>query len=544
MINGEGTEVKPISAITSPSDPPGDRDSDGGDDLSHYSSCGGESEFERYCSASSAMGTPSFRGSSFQDSDFGSLKSFKLGGENTDFKNIGAERVLSGYRESECGSGSGGGNEFCCDEKDNGTLNLNGRMDGFAVSDVDLRGNFYVDGDWGNEIVIENEKKGNSEVSSRIPGDFLKIGEGKGSYVEKGSYNGERLEIDGREDRNLSDEGEASSRCEHSEGEDSMFGCGSDDDRKIDLYYGKNVLFRGGESGIKENQLVMNSAVAFGSNDWDDFVQESSENAIGSMVWDDIQAERQTVAQSGTGSSGFTAGNSVTYPNIVLDVRQDNVKNTPAACNQVEAGGKLPVTNANSLSTVSTNLLKLDARSEDAKGVLASSNQVSDIDELDEYLGSSSVHNIFQTEKDPLNKPAPTNEELKIGETESELKNEDMTTSEVMSIHHDIVFEKRNLEERNIELDPLSDSVANHNEPVPVKGKENKETKLFEDNNSFVLPLLADTNTGATTKNNFSSSFDQIEDHFVPIKVYFLLRICHSLNDKKTFLFLFLVIVV
>ncbi|KAL8457842.1 hypothetical protein ACS0TY_035637 [Phlomoides rotata] len=470
MINREGTEEKSSSVVTFPSGPAGDRESDGGDDLSHYSSCGGESEFERYCSASSAMGTPSFRGSSFQDSDFGSWKSFKLGGENTDFKSIGHERVLSGYHKSEC----------CDDEKGNGMLDLNGRMEGFVVGGVNLRG---------NEDYVE---KGNNEGNLRIPGD-------KG-YRES--------EIDRCEDRNISDEGEASSRCEHSEGEDSMFGFGSDDDRKIDLYYEKNVPFRGVESRIKENQLVMNSAVAFGSDDWDDFVQESSEDAVGLMSWGESQAKIPTVSQSGTRSSSFTAGNPVTNPNLVLDAPKDIARTTPTACNQVEDGGKLAEKNVN--------LVKLDPRSEIAKGVLLPSNQVSDIDELVEYIGNSCVHNIFQTDKDPSKEPATAKEEIKIGKTESEVKNEDVrSTSEIMSINQDMVFQKRDLEETNIEFNPLSDSVINRNDVVPLKGKE---TKLFEDNSSSELPSLAATDRSATTKNDFSSSFDQIENHFTPFK--------------------------
>ncbi|XP_057804538.1 uncharacterized protein LOC131019932 isoform X2 [Salvia miltiorrhiza] len=483
MIDGDGIEEKQSPAFATQ----GDRESDGGDDLSHYSSCGGESEFERYCSASSAMGTPSFRGSSLYDSDFGSLKSFKLGGEISDFNKIlGAERVLSGYRESECGSG---GNESCRDQKDNGALSLNGGFEGFFVGGVDLRGNFDADGDWGNGVVTESEMKGIADGNVRIAREFVETGKERrfrGS-VEKASDSGERLEIDGGEDKNLSDEGEASSRCEHSEGEDSMFGCGSDDERKIDLYYGKNAPFHVEESGLKENRLIMNSAVAFGSDDWDDFVHESSENTIDSMVWGEFQAESKTVGPSGS----------------------------PATCSQVESGDRSSEVKVNAQSTVSANLMKLDARCEDAKQVLASRNQVSDIDELDEYLGSvASVNDIFQTKKDPLEK-APANEEFI---TESEMENRNVPTSEAISMHHDIASKRRNLEDENIEVDPVSDSVSNQNDLVAAKGKEEKETRLSEDSSSFAFPLVADTRGSAAAKNNLSSAFDPIEDHFVPAK--------------------------
>ncbi|KAH6815739.1 hypothetical protein C2S51_020559 [Perilla frutescens var. frutescens] len=503
MTDGEGIEEKQSLAVATP----GDRESDGGDDLSQYSSCGGESEFEKYCSASSAMGTPSFRGTSFHDSDFGSLKSFKLGGETTDFNKIlGVERVSSGYRESECGSGG--------NEKVNGALNLNGGIEGFVVGGVDLRGNlnFDVDGDWGNGVVTESEMKGITDGSVRISGEFVEIGEGKTfrRSVDKASDNGEGLEIDGGDDRSLLDEGEASSRCEHSEGEDSMFGCGSDDERKIDSYYMKKTPFHSEESGMNENRMVMNSAVAFGSDDWDDFVQESSDNTIGSMVWGEFQSEKGPVAQSGTGTSSFTAGSLVAYPNPILTVQKNDA-------NHVEAGDKLAEIKVNAPSTVPADLVKLDARSEDAKQVLASRNQASDIDELAEYLGSTSIDDIFQTKKDPLVK-ATANEEIKIFETESEMKNRNVTTSEIISIHDDIVSKTRNLKETGIDLDPLFDTMTNQNDLVAVKGKEEEETRFSEDKSSFESPLMTDTKRIAAPKNNFSSAFDQIEDHFVPAK--------------------------
>ncbi|PIN20261.1 hypothetical protein CDL12_07053 [Handroanthus impetiginosus] len=295
-----------------------------------------------------------------------------------------------------------------------------------------------------------------------------------------------------------------------------MFGCGSDDERKIDLYYGKNVLLHGGESGKKENQLVMNSAVAFGSYDWNDFVQESRENPIGSMAWDGIQ--RQTCAQSGIGSLRSAADNSVTYPDISFEGRQNKVGSTPGACNLVESPSKSADKNVYALSTNSTSLVNLDPQSAEAKVVLASRSQGSDIDELAEYLGCSPGYDIFQTNKDPQKEEAPSNEELKVGETESEMNNQDMTIREVMATRHDIVLEDMNLEESNIKSDPLSDGVVSHHDVLPAKDKEGKEDKLFEDSSSFVSSSMVDTTMSATTRKKFSLAFDQIEDHFVPLK--------------------------
>ncbi|KAL7098502.1 hypothetical protein ACP275_09G021700 [Erythranthe tilingii] len=494
MIKGEGAEEKPISAFSSPSDPPDDRESDGGDELSDYSSCGGESEFDRYCSANSAMGTPSFGGSSFHESDFGSLKSFKLGAENTNLKNSGVERVLYGYRgESESGSCSGRGDEFSIDGKDKGMLNL-------SLSNVDFKRNFSLENNWGNKDVI-----GNSEGSATISGDFPQI-EDVGS-VERGFDVREELENDGGECRNLSNEDGASSKYEHSDGDDSMFGCGSDDERNTNTYFGNNLPFRGEESVRKENQLTMNSAVAFGADDWDDFLEESRENSIGSMVWDGIRSERQT----GIGSLSYTSDKSVANPNIIFEGRESEVKSTPAASNQVGASCKSAETNVSALSTNSTNVVKLDVVSEDGKGVLASNNQVSDIDELNEYLGYSPGHNIFQIDVDPLKKEASANELSRTVGTELEMDIQDTPTSEITAIRQDILLRNGNLDETKIELDPVSESVENLHIVVPGTSKEDKEAKLFGD-------ALVDTTTSDTTKKKFYSAFDQIDDHFVPVK--------------------------
>ncbi|KAL6524483.1 hypothetical protein OROHE_016154 [Orobanche hederae] len=427
----EGAEEKLASSS--------DRELDGGDDLSHYSSCGGESEFDRYCSAGSAMGTPSFRGSSYQDSDLGSLRSFRLGGEDANSKNFGADRVLSGYQESE-----------------GGTLNWNGKTEGYVGRDADLSGNFDAGGNWGNRVLIQNENEGNNMVVDRR-------GEG----------------------RDLSDEeDESSSRYEHSEGEDSMYGCGTDDDKKVDLSYGKNAHFCGGESEREKNHLVMNPAVAFGSDDWDDFVRESGENAIDSMG-----------TQSDIVSLSLKASNLVTYPNTMIEGRQG------------ETRGTLTETYMNTSFINSTNLSKHDARHEDAKGVLASSNQDNDMDELADYLGSTSVsgYDLFQMNKDHLEKEVFAEEKLKIGPSESQVKNGDITINEVMAIRDGIVLHNKNLEGTKLDR-------------VQPKVNEGKKDKLFEDNSSFASPSFADTTESATTTKNHCFGFGQMEDRFVQVK--------------------------
>ncbi|KAI6682860.1 hypothetical protein NL676_028773 [Syzygium grande] len=119
MINGVGGREE--SSVVAPPDPldarnsKADGDGDGDSPPSQYSSCG-ESEFERYCSANSVMGTPSLCSSvnytdclesefgSFRSSGFGDdggLEGFSLGGKLE--RNFGERRpessVLAFYKD-------------------------------------------------------------------------------------------------------------------------------------------------------------------------------------------------------------------------------------------------------------------------------------------------------------------------------------------------------------------------------------------------------------------------------------------------------------
>ncbi|CAA0826707.1 Phox (PX) domain-containing protein [Striga hermonthica] len=451
MIKGEAPEEKPPP-------PSSDRESDGGDDLSHYSSCGGESEFDRYCSASSAMGTPSFRGSSYGDPDFGPLRGFRPGVESVNSQNREADRVLSSCGES----------------------NLNGKMEGFDVG-----------GRWGNGVLIGNENETVGGASVRNSGDFPVVGDVNNSEAIK----------------NSSDESEISSRYEHLEGEDSMFGCGSDGENKIGSYYNKKAPLFGGENERRENRLVMNSAVAFGSDDWDDFVNESRESTIGSTGWNIIQTGREASIRNDVSSLGFRTDNPVTHRDTV-EGREN------------EAGCTLAETDVNVPFTKSTNLMKFGARSVDAERVVALSNEVNDMDELADYLGPTSSYSLFERNEDPVRNEVSEKEKLKIGESETKVnigeseckvKIEDRTTLEIIR-RSDIALNNKSSEVKNKELDSLSESGTNHHHLVRANDNEPDH--------------FADTSTSATAEKNYSFAFDQAEDHFVPDK-----KMDFELND-------------
>lgn len=496
MINGDGVEEKVSSAINSPFDPQFDRESEGGDELSHYSSCG-ESEFEKYCSASSAMGTPSFRSSSFQESDFGSLKSFKLGGESTSLKNFGDNKILS---EFSCRTSSDTGAQSSSDWKGNGMLNMNGRNEGFVLSGLVVLGNSDVDDNRGNEGVNMNIGVRNCEEGTEVPGESRHVEGIKGFYrgTKEGNDEEEGLETLGGMGRKLSNEGEASSSHDLSEGDDSMFGCGSDGG-EIDFYYGKNVAFHVDESGKNESQLVMNSKVAYGSDDWDDFIQENGGRDVSSVTWNEFQGGTHGAIDS----LNLFAADSVKFSVPEAEARSNSV-----ACEKVQRACKSAEFRVSSLSRNSMNHGKLDAGMTDVKEVLMSRNQVSDVDELTEYLKRNSNCDAFEP-NESLAKKGLANEGLKIHLAKSEMKQQYKNTA----ISSDVSVDWK-VGKTNIELNPCSDSEFNLR---TVKDKD-RGFRLFEDEKSFATSSLTDMNMSDITEKKSAFSFDKVGDHFEPVK--------------------------
>ncbi|XP_075479252.1 uncharacterized protein LOC142520138 isoform X1 [Primulina tabacum] len=496
MINGDGVEEKVSSAIIRPFDTQFDQESEGGDELSHYSSCG-ESEFEKYCSACSAMGTPSFRSSSYQGSDFGSLKSFKLGSESTSFKNFGDNKILSNF--SGCTS-SDKETQSSSDGKGNGMSN--GRIEGFVMRGIDVLGNYDVDDNWGNEGVNMNIGVRNCEEGTEVPGSARDVEGVKGCYrgTKERDDEGGGLEIVGGKGRKLSDEGEALSSYDHSDGDDSMFGCGSDDGGEIDSYYGNNMLFHVDESGKNENQLVMNSKVAFGSNDWDDFIQENGGHFVPSVAWNEFRV----CTQGAVDSLNLFATDSVEFP-----LPQAEARSTSVACDKVQPACKPAEIRVSSLSTNSINHGILDGRVADVKEVLVSRNQVSDMDELTEYLKRNSNCDAFEPNKDALAKKGLAKEDLKIHLAKSEMKHQYKNAA----ISSDVSVDGK-VAKTNTKLNPPSESEFNL---LTVKDKD-RGFRLFEDGNSFATSSFTDMNMSDIAEKKSSFSFGKVEDHFEPVK--------------------------
>lgn len=304
MNNGEGTREE-VSEVASP-------ESYGGDvspaSLSHYSSCG-ESEFERYCSANSVMGTPSVRssfGNDCVDSEFGSLKSLGFG-DDLSFENfsLGGNRKLSilgdrriefrerrNDKDSKIESGVSG---LHCD----GDININSSNEGRINHHVDMQKN-------GSEIMSEGgERSLVGSVVGNSRGIELRAEEGSffGLYNEEKGHCSDGFDGNGME----GEKDGTSSRYEHSEGEDSMYNCGSDEEHRGKLYYPTNVGHVQEAKGENENPLVINSHVAFGSNDWDDFEQEVGGSTLSSLTLEKVHERREPIIESQKNLLSFTS---------------------------------------------------------------------------------------------------------------------------------------------------------------------------------------------------------------------------------------------
>ncbi|KAL8154219.1 hypothetical protein V2J09_011979 [Rumex salicifolius] len=267
---------------------------------SRYSSCG-ESEFERYCSANSMMGTPSLCSSvgAFHecgDSDFGEstrsfgtvegdfdLDGFSLGGRFSVEDKGRLSILLSSDLEDNLRRSS-------LDKV------LRGAMDARVLSRVDDS----VDGrkpkeDLGMllsnvENVLRDDDLHTDDSRLMRRGNELMLHAGFGGKSFQRS-----MEFEDREDDGYGEQDGNSSRCDHSEGEDSMFNSGSDGENRSNVHYIRHNRHSNEAESRGGNMMLMSSSMAFGANDWDDFELERTENDSTSQMFD-VQDQDKALA--------------------------------------------------------------------------------------------------------------------------------------------------------------------------------------------------------------------------------------------------------
>lgn len=512
------------------------------DKSSDYSSCG-ESEFERYCSANSAMGTPSVSGSSvyeFADSEFGSFKSFKLGGENRNLKNLGVGMKLScfssdpgiGSSSSHSRNGYFDGKMRSDEENFDGFLEMSKGMDLYENSDVlvsnnevGLMGNDEMgimgnQDSWGNEGIHEDVNIGSND------GNLMRLGVscgssgsidiGEGSEVVNGNQEEEsrssrgvglvdgcleglgltsKSESYGGDDGRCSDEDETSSRYEHSEGEDSMSGGGSDGGTKADLYHMKNAQYSSREGISKnENELFMTSAVAFGSDDWDDFMQETGGNAVNIMEHDGYRDEKQEIAGSEIDFLDSASANSAGQFVSGSREQEEEVVDIPKTNHKVNDNGESAETvNASSSHTSDSKFDKSEQG--DGKGVSDEDNQISCANGLNQGSVTKEISRCIS---------------LHMGNPEMEEDYQCANIGAVTSNLDDFVLEQVELEERNLVHDLLSHRLSR-------ESTNDRKDKSFIENNTFSPSLPADNDRNEFMENPPVLS-NQFEDHFSAVK--------------------------
>ncbi|CAH8267851.1 unnamed protein product [Arabidopsis lyrata] len=270
----------------------------------HYSSCG-ESEFERYCSANSALGTPSMCSSTgpFQDSLESELENFSLGPSPIKLSSLDNTRLGNrGIRFSD-----GGGS---CNGTSSSAPGLN-------------TGN-------GNTDMIQDTGYGEGLCGDLVSGE---------ATIEKDSVN----LLDEMEDEDIlcrSDsqyhtsgidrEGGSSIDDEHSDGDDDSLSDSGDHSRK---YVPRNLQFQKEPKDENDNPFLINSSTAFGTNDWDEFELEATELVDTQFDFSGFEKRDKGCTESeGTSTKAFSvslqklpdiaqAGNRGEHTNVTMSTR-------------------------------------------------------------------------------------------------------------------------------------------------------------------------------------------------------------------------------
>ncbi|KAK8657051.1 hypothetical protein V6N13_035314 [Hibiscus sabdariffa] len=437
MCNGEGTCENNL--VQDASAGPLELDlshliSDGASTASspHYSSCG-ESQFERYCSANSVLGTPSSIATfndCFGESEFGSVRSicgFALGGDSENFSLEGNPKVPSNQRI-----------EFRKDRTEEGR-------------------------------------------------EFLNV-----KSVEEGRCS--CLDVDLRaEDGN-------SSRYEHSDGADSTYNYGTDEDEcRINSYYKKKDV---DNKYVNENPLGINSSVAFGASDWDDFEQEAGMGDLASFMLDAFIAGKQVQVRdqlqedydtSGVFPIGFSSSGEPEFVEVKdISVAEDKVED--AKCY--------------SFNAVSSPMVK---------DIDVTRSQLQDADDDMGYLETCSVTDVFAMDPDPPVEKAPVEIGLNVVHSDSVRKHQYSDAKEVIAVDESKLSETQEIVKCKAELDALDDCVH------PVYSPQKTDAELYN-NSKADTPTSTCESMVSTTFENTHVPADECEEHSGMVKMMNLER--------------------
>ncbi|XP_060204629.1 uncharacterized protein LOC132632644 [Lycium barbarum] len=363
----------------------------------------------------------------------------------------------------------------------------------------------------GKQIESFGSSGGSLEIKPMGIEDGLELrGEGslEGSSLQSGIAAG------GAECVRCSDESETSSKYDHSDGEDSMFGGSTNDEKNFDFYYRREVQCSHEENDQNENKLVMSSAVAFGSDDWDDFLQENGEFTLSSMVHEEFQPENSPNIRSENGCLNTANTAIVEYSSVGLGMPKED--GLPS--NHIQAGDEL--TNYPTTCSVEPSSPLNNGKSkhvENDKAMLITNNQIQHINESAKFLEQSSASKLCKQDKSPhiQLEEVPMKEDLKIEDDEWEVKHQDAYNEEVIHIHDGLVSEKVELNHKSLFLDHLShlDKNEYHSSAEPFK-----DVKLEPSTDQSSSTSLASVANDHTNAKSTSLSVGCSEDHLASTK--------------------------
>lgn len=414
---------------------------------SHYSSCG-ESELDRYCSANSVLGTPSV---------CSSTATFNDGMVDSEFGCL---------RSSSFGLG---------DEFENFTLD-------------------------GNQKFPSNGRIGLQKDRTEEGGDVHSLAIVRFKNDEVGGSSGL--------DTELREEDGNSSRHEHSEGEDSMYNYGTDDECRDNSYH-----LRKGEvvnSTMHENPLLINSSVAFGSKDWDDFEQEMGTSDLVSLALEMPTASGNVKdADDMQGTVNSLALFPIGFPTSRESQFVEEVKDIPVASYQEHVADEVVgSTEISSIAVVHSE--RYNEPEKDVRDISVTPDQRQDVDDDMKYLDNCSITDVFamEVEHDPPVEKAPL--EVGLNLVDSSMGSKDLPTDpeEVIGIDECLVLERQELDISRAELGPLADHAHSADS---LRG-------VFEDHQSNSPSLSSEVILSSTVK-DIHASTDISEKHTAQVKV-------------------------
>ncbi|KAI6682861.1 hypothetical protein NL676_028774 [Syzygium grande] len=201
----------------------------------------------------------------------------------------------------------------------------------------------------------------------------------------------------------------------------------------------------------------MNSSVAFGADDWDDFVEEAGETSVGSLMLDMVNGQRQLSHKNG-------------FLSDVGQMAQEDVADLTTASEELQGAsegvkGTLDQSLApfSSMQSWDSEHVQMRDVALPTDGALAfdrdigiASNQVTVVDESEEYLNGCSITNVFEVDPDPIAERAHLELEGGLGSMEFS-QGKEPSSSELISYNDGPYLEGKEPELFDEKLDPLSE---------------------------------------------------------------------------------------